>query len=141
MTINYTRIEGVDYEPQQAHTNDLGFDVCATELERIDRGQIRAIRTGLMLEPPENVGFFLCIRSGLAKRGLMLMNGVGVIDPTYRGEVIMLVTNISRTPIVIQPGERVGQLVPYQQVPCTFQFVETINNTERGEGGFGSTGT
>lgn len=141
MIINYTRVEGIDYEPRQAHSNDLGFDICASELERIDRLNIKRIKTGIMLDPPGDVGFLLFIRSGLASRGLMLLNGVGVIDPEYRGELVLLVTNISGNPIIIQPGDRVGQLVPYQQIPCEFQFVNKLTDTERGTGGFGSTGT
>lgn len=141
MKIKYKCIEGVAYEPKQAHSNDLGFDLCASTLERVDRFHIVPIKTGILLEPPDNTGFFLCVRSGLAKRGLMLLNGVGVIDPSYRGEVVMLVTNISKDPIVIKPGDRVGQLIPYQQIDCVFEYADSLEDTERSTGGFGSTGT
>jgi len=143
MKIDYSCIEGVSYEPKQHSADALGYDLCATELERIDRFDIKTIKTGIVLDPPFNVGFILCIRSGLAKQGLMLMNGVGIIDPDYRGEVMMMVTNISKNPIVIKPGDRVGQLIPYKAIDdneITFEYTEMVSTTKRNTGGFGSTG-
>ena len=80
-------------------------------------------------------------RSGLAvKRGLTLSNGVGVIDSDYRGAIQVGLVNLSDAPCTIQPGERVAQLMVMPVARCAFTFAEQLDSTERGEGGFGSTG-
>ncbi len=100
------------------------------------------VPTGLAIElPSAELGAFLFARSGLAtKRGLTLSNGVGVIDSDYRGEIGVGMVNLSDDPYVIQPDERIAQLciMPVYQ----FEAVEAqeLGDTERGAGGFGSTG-
>ena len=105
-------------------------------------GTCEKIGTGLAMEIP--VGFFGAIfaRSGLAtKQGLRPANCVGVIDSDYRGEVIVAIHNDSNESRQIAPGERIAQLVllPYGIVDC-FEVVDELEDTDRGEGGFGSTG-
>lgn len=105
-------------------------------------GTCEKIGTGLAMEIP--VGFFGAIfaRSGLAtKQGLRPANCVGVVDSDYRGEVIVAIHNDSNESRQIAPGERIAQLVllPYGVVDC-FEVVDELEDTDRGEGGFGSTG-
>ena len=101
------------------------------------------IPTGLALEIPDGYAGLVCARSGLAsKRGVAPANKVGVIDSDYRGEVIVALHNHSASPAVISPGERIAQLLITPVLAPEFTLVEEskLTGTERGSGGFGSTG-
>jgi len=105
--------------------------------------QIVEIHTGVYLEIPKGYVGLLFIRSSFGKKGLMLKNSVGVIDSDYRGEVIAQVVNTSQENIILADGERFSQIVV---VPClslkdSIEVVEELNETARGKGGFGSTGS
>ena len=81
-------------------------------------------------------------RSGLAaKHGLSLVNSPGTVDPDYRGEIKVILVNLSNTPYELKPGERVAQLVVARFTRGEWERVEGLGETERGAGGFGSTGT
>lgn len=121
-----------------------GYDLYAAieEPVTIYPGTCEKIGTGLAMEIP--VGFFGAIfaRSGLAtKQGLRPANCVGVVDCDYRGEVIVALHNDSNEARQVQPDERIAQLVlmPYGVVDC-FEVVDDLEDTDRGAGGFGSTG-
>ena len=99
------------------------------------------IHTGLAMEIPEGYAGFLFARSGIAsKRGLAPANKVGVIDSDYRGEFMVALHNHSNVPAEIAGGERVAQLCILPVVQGDFVLSDTLDETERGEGGFGSTG-
>ena len=99
------------------------------------------IHTGLAMEIPEGYAGFLFARSGIAsKRGLAPANKVGVIDSDYRGEFMVALHNHSNVPAEIAGGERVAQLCILPVVHGEFVLSDTLDETERGEGGFGSTG-
>ncbi len=100
------------------------------------------IPTGIAIELPDNsVAAFLYARSGLGiKHGICLSNGVGVVDSDYRGEICAGLCNVSDKPYEIEPFERICQMVIAPVVPCDVEEVTELGNTERGEGGFGSTG-
>ena len=100
------------------------------------------IPTGLAMQLPDaGYGAFVFARSGLAvKHGLALSNGVGVIDSDYRGEIKVGLVNLSQEAYTIQPGERMAQLVVMPVVPFAAIEAEKLEDTERGVGGFGSTG-
>ena len=121
-----------------------GYDLHAANEEPVTiyPGTCEKIGTGLAMEIP--VGFFGAIfaRSGLAtKQGLRPANCVGVVDSDYRGEVIVAVHNDSNEPRQIAPGERIAQLVLLSYgVVDGFEVVDELEDTDRGEGGFGSTG-
>ena len=106
-------------------------------------GQRAGIPTGIAVEPEEpGYGIFLFARSGLAcKHGLTLSNSVGVVDADYRGELIVSLTNLGDAPYTVCPGERIAQLVVMPVEYCDFVESEALSDTERGAGGFGSTGT
>ena len=100
------------------------------------------VPTGLSMALPEGYEAQIRPRSGLAyKRGLTVLNSPGTIDADYRGEIGVLLVNLSNQEVTIEPGERVAQMViaRYEQVAWT--PVETLDETSRGAGGFGSTGT
>lgn len=103
-------------------------------------GKTTLIGTGLSMEIPEGYAGFVYARSGLAtKKGLAPANKVGVIDSDYRGEVTVALHNHTGTPIVIRPGDRIAQIVFAPVYQAEFSE-EPLSETERGEGGFGSTG-
>ena len=104
-------------------------------------GETKFVRTGLAMEIPEGYAGLIYARSGLAcKRGLAPANKVGVVDSDYRGEVMVALHNHSNTEQRISAGERIAQLVVAPFLKASFAETETLNETVRGEGGFGSTG-
>jgi len=132
--------------PQYADEGAAGFDLKAnienpiilSPLERV------IIPTGLFFEIPKgNVGL-ICPRSGLAaKHGITVTNSPGVIDESYRGEIKVILSNISNDDYTIIPGERIAQMLITKYEKAVFvvmKSTEEFSNTERGTGGFGSTG-
>lgn len=100
------------------------------------------IPTGFAMALPDGYAGLIYARSGLAsKKGLAPANKVGVIDSDYRGEVMVALHNHSNVPATIEPDERIAQLVVTPYVCAAFAEVDELDATERGEGGFGSTGT
>ena len=105
-------------------------------------GETKLVRTGLAMEIPEGYAGLIYARSGLAsKRGLAPANKVGVVDADYRGEVMVALHNHSNVEQKIAPAERIAQLVVAPFLKATFEEMDTLSDTVRGAGGFGSTGT
>lgn len=99
------------------------------------------VPTGLYIALPEGYECQARPRSGLAvKHGITVLNSPGTIDADYRGELKVLLVNLSDTPFVIEPGERIAQLVVARHEHVEWDEVDVLDETERGEGGFGSTG-
>ena len=120
-----------------------GADLYALAEENIviAPGETKLVHTGISLEIPEGYGGFLYARSSLAtKRGLAPANKVGVVDSDYRGEVMVALFNQSGSLQMVEPGERIAQLVIAPFLKGEFVETETLSETCRGEGGFGSTG-
>jgi len=129
--------------PARATPHAAGFAVRSAEPEFVlDPGEIRLVGTGLVMELPEDIECQVRPRSGLAVRhGVTLPNTPGTIDPDYRGEVKVPLINLGRESVTIARGERVAQLVFARfEAPRVIE-VETLGDTDRGSGGFGSTGT
>lgn len=104
-------------------------------------GETAFVHTGLALEIPEGLVGLVYARSGLAcKRGLAPANKVGVIDSDYRGEIVVALHNHSISPQTIENGERIAQIVFAPYVAAQFEEADSLAQTKRGEGGFGSTG-
>lgn len=107
----------------------------------IGPGKTAMIGTGLAMEIPEGYVGLIYARSGLAtKRGLAPANKVGVIDSDYRGEIKVALYNQSDAPQAVAVGERIAQIVIAPFLHAEYEVKETLSDTERGEGGFGSTG-
>lgn len=105
-------------------------------------GQRMLIPTGIAVSLPEGTVAIVCARSGLAyKKGITAAGGVGVIDSDYRGEIFFSAVNISSEEYIIHPGERIAQLMLMPVLAMSFIESEELDDTERGEGGFGSTGS
>ena len=100
------------------------------------------IPTGLFVELPEGCEMQIRPRSGLAaKHGITVLNSPGTIDADYRGEIKVILVNLSNEPFTIESGERIAQMVVARYEKVEWDEVETLDDTERGAGGFGSTGT
>lgn len=131
--------------PHRATEGSAGLDLCACIDEPITLagGETALIPTGLAIAlPSAQYGAFVFARSGLSiKHGIGLLNSVGVIDSDYRGEIKVGVINQIKEAYTIQPGERIAQLVVMPVSTMPVEEAESLDETERGAGGFGSTGT
>ncbi len=108
---------------------------------RFAPGETILVRTGIAMEIPEGCAGFVFARSGMAsKRGLAPANKVGVIDSDYRGEILVALHNHSREEQTVEPGERVAQIVIAPVLRAEFTLCDSLSETERASGGFGSTG-
>jgi len=128
--------------PTRQTTGAAGYDVCSAEPEfTIDPQQRRLVRTGLALAIPAGYEAQVRPRSGLAvKHGLTLPNSPATIDSDYRGELMIPMINLGAEPVVVTRGMRIAQLVFQRVEAVELQEVAELPPSERGEGGFGSTG-
>jgi dUTP pyrophosphatase len=131
-------------KPSYATDGSAGMDLCACIDEPIiiGSGEIKKVPTGISMQIPNKyIGGFIFPRSGLAsKYGISLANCVGVIDSDYTGEVICPIMNHSHIEYKINPGDRIGQIVFMPIYIANLQYVDELTSTQRGSGGFGSTG-
>lgn len=144
MNIKIKRLTSSAMLPYKATTGAAGFDLYADidkESAPIYPGETKLIGTGIAVEIPENYFGAIYARSGLAsKKGLRPGNCVGVIDSDYRGEIMVGLHNDSTSPKTIGPHERIAQLIIQPYLNVSFTEVTELDETTRGEGGFGSTG-
>ena len=129
--------------PEYATPLSAGIDLRASLEESIsvDAFDSRLIPTGLYIELPEGYEAQVRPRSGLAlKYQITVLNSPGTIDADYRGEIGVILMNHSDTPFIIEPGDRIAQLVFNKVEQAEFIEVEELSKTERGKGGFGHTG-
>lgn len=130
--------------PTRGSKDAAGFDLYCSESSIVEilPGSTVKIHTGIQMEIPDGYVGLLFARSGIAiKKGLRPANAVGVIDSDYRGEIIVALHNDSNTAQYVSPGDRVAQLVIVKYfAPSIKEVIEDLSKTERGEGGFGSSG-
>ena len=129
--------------PQYATPQSAGVDLRADTREDIVLPPLgrTMVPTGLYLEIPAGYEAQVRPRSGLAaKKGVTVLNSPGTIDADYRGEVRVILVNLSSEPFTIVPGERIAQMVFARHEQVEWEEVETLEESERGAGGFGSTG-
>ena len=144
-TILVQRLHPAAQLPRYAHAGaygDLAADLFAAEAATLapagHPGSTQPVRTGLALELPSTHGALVEDRSGLALRGITTL--AGVIDPGYRGELKIILTNLAAEPQTVAPGHRIAQLRVVERIQATFEETDTLAETPRGSGGFGSTG-
>ena len=127
--------------PAYATEHAAGLDVVAAESLTLQPGQRHAVATGFAIAIPQGYEVQVRPRSGLAlKHGITCLNTPGTIDSDYRGEVKVILANLGSAPFEVARGERIAQLVPAPVLQARFAEVEALDDTDRGAGGFGSTG-
>lgn len=129
--------------PSYATAQAAGMDIRSNLKEAITLKPLERaiIPTGLYIALPEGLEAQIRPRSGLAaKHGITVLNAPGTIDADYRGEIGVILVNLSNEPFVVNPGERIAQMVVTRYESVEFERVEVLDATERGAGGFGSTG-
>ena len=131
--------------PRYAHTGpfgDLAADLYASESVTLapagESGCTAAVPTGIALGFPATHGALIEDRSGLALRGITTL--AGVIDPGYRGELRIVLTNLTPSSVDVRPGDRIAQLRIVERIEAAFEEVSELSQSARGAGGFGSTG-
>ena len=127
--------------PSYASGGAAGLDVVAAEDLTLAPGERRAVATGFAIAIPEGYEVQVRPRSGLAlKHGVTCLNTPGTIDSDYRGEVKVILANLGAESFEVRRGERIAQLVPAPVLRAAFREVDELDSTDRGSGGFGSTG-
>lgn len=133
-------VEGAQL-PRYAHVGeygDLAADLYASEGLILEPGSTVLVPTGIAMEFPSTHGALVEDRSGLAVKAITTL--AGVIDPGYRGEIKVVVTNLGVSAFEVKPGDRIAQLRIVQRIQAEFDVVEDLGEATRGAGGFGSTG-
>jgi len=126
--------------PTVAHAgSDLGFDLYSLEDGVLLPGVPVKVRTGIAVEGPAGWGFVLGDRSSMAARGIATT--AGVIDAGYRGEILILMTNLGDSALEIKAGEKIAQMIPVPVLTGTVETVSSLEDSARAEKGFGSSGT
>jgi dUTP pyrophosphatase len=142
-TLRVRRLDPRAKLPTRAYPGDAGLDLYALDAVVLEPGERLSVPTGIAVEIPEGQAGLVLPRSGLAARfGVALVNAPGLIDAGYRGEVRILLLNTDRhTSVTLGPGDRIAQLVLVQvQTPDVVE-VQELELSERGAGGFGSSGS
>jgi dUTP pyrophosphatase len=127
--------------PKYAHTGpfgDLAADLYSVAGAYIEPHKTALVPTGIAMAFPAEYGALIEDRSGLAVKGITTL--AGVIDPGYRGEIKVVLINITDAPIALNAGDRIAQLRMVRKIEATFEEVDDLDATHRGDGGFGSTG-
>jgi dUTP pyrophosphatase len=149
MRINIVKMYYDVIVPTYAHNGDAGCDIyahltgepMASQTLRIKPHTVALIPTGFKMAIPEGYEAQIRSRSGMAKKGLIVANSPGTIDSGYRGEVGVLLLNATENMQFIQHGDRIAQMVIAPVTRADFQLCATLGDTDRGEGGYGSSGT
>lgn len=141
MTVRIKRLSPHATLPSRQHSYDAGYDVTAVEETVVPAGKWTLVKTGIAVELPEEMEIQVRSRSGLAlKHGIFCLNAPGTVDAGYRNEIGVILANFSQEDFMIHRGERVAQLI--FQTPKHPELVEVddLSESDRGLGGFGSTG-
>jgi dUTP pyrophosphatase len=140
--LRFSRLSSAARAPERAHDGDAGYDLYAAEAALLDPGERASVGTGIAVALPAGHAGLVLPRSGLAARsGIALVNAPGLIDAGYRGEVRVLLLNTDREQrFEVSPGDRIAQLVVVRIETPALEQAETLDETGRGGGGFGSTG-
>ena len=141
MTVKILRTDPAAQLPVYAHPGDAGMDVRSIEEVVLAPGARALVRTGLVLMLPPNAEAQVRPRSGLAlKHGVTVLNTPGTIDAGYRGEVGVILINLGSEPFVVEKGMKIAQLVVAPVAQAEIVEVSAVDASDRGAGGFGSTG-
>jgi dUTP pyrophosphatase len=141
MKIPFLRLDPELPEPKQAHEGDAGIDLHAATDVRLDPGQWTMVPTGIAVAIPSGHAGLVAPRSGLAARsGVSVVNGPGVVDSGYRGEITVILINHGTDLLELERGDRIAQLLVVRVAEPELVQVEELSESVRGDGGFGSSG-
>ena len=141
MPLRVTRLNSSAILPDRAHASDAGLDLYSAVDVTIPPGETRLVGTGLALELPPGTEGQIRPRSGLAlKHGVTVLNSPGTIDEGYRGELGVILINHGRATFEIRHGMKIAQLVVQSRLALDVVEATQLSDTDRGSGGFGSTG-
>jgi dUTP pyrophosphatase len=140
--LRYSLLRADALPPSRTHPADAGLDLHAAEGATLGPGERASVGTGIAVAIPDGWAGLVLPRSGLAARnGIALVNAPGLIDPGYRGEVRVLLLNTDRAePFEVSPGDRIAQLTLVRFESPELEEAEELDETGRGQGGFGSSG-
>lgn len=141
--MNILRVKQLDESaiiPAKAHDSDAAYDLFSQESAIINMDETRAISTGICIGLPEGTYGQIAPRSGLALKRSIFVNG-GIIDRGYTGEIKVILHNMGEYPFEIKPGDKIAQLLIKELRYTEIEIVNELETTDRGECGFGSTGT
>ena len=141
--VNFIKMDPKAQVPVYGTEYSAGADLsaCMEQPVTIHAGMTEFIHTGIAVAIPRGLVGLIYARSGLScKKGLAPANKVGVIDSDYRGEIIVALHNHSLEDLVVEPGQRVAQMVITPYIYAAYEETDSLNETDRGHGGFGSTG-
>ena len=142
VTVPVKKLDETLAMPAYAYVGDAGLDLRAAEDAVLQPFERKLVACGIAMAIPQGYAGFVVPRSGLAaKKGITVLNAPGTIDADYRGEVCVILVNLSSEPFVIERGERIAQLVLAAHERVEWEECESLSESDRGEGGFGSTGT
>jgi dUTP pyrophosphatase len=143
LKLRYRKLVDNAIAPEFAHgaAEDAGMDLYSSEAAELPPMEWRNVGTGICIEIPPGYEGQLRPRSGLARRhGLTLLNSPATIDPGYRGELRVTLINFGRETYQVRPGDRIAQLVIASYASVRWELAESLGESQRGRGGFGSTG-
>ena len=142
LKVPFRRLQPEAKVPDRAYAGDAGYDLAAAESVVLAPGERAVVRTGIAIALPDGYAGFVQPRSGLALRhGVTCLNTPGLIDPLYRGELKVVLVNLDfDTPIHVRRGDKVAQLVVQKVEQAVVEVSEELSESERGPGGFGSSG-
>ncbi|MBQ6397999.1 MAG: dUTP diphosphatase [Oscillospiraceae bacterium] len=142
LQIKFVKLREGAHIPQKAHEDDAGFDLYASEDFLLKAHSFGCVPTAISMELPRGTEAQVRPRSGLAARhGITVLNAPGTIDAGYRGEVKVILINHGDNDFEITAGMRIAQLVISSVINASFVEVSSLDRSDRGEGGFGSSGT
>ena len=122
------------------HPGDAGLDLYVLEDIVFEPGETKLIKLGISCQPEDGIAYFLMPRSSISKTSLRMSNSIGLIDGGYRGEIMACCDNVKTEKYSVKEGERLFQLVAANCSEITYEIKDKLDDTSRGDGGFGSTG-
>ena len=140
LNIEFAKLDSDAIIPTKGSPHAAGWDLYALEETIVRRNVSSMIKTGLAIAIPNGWEGQIRCRSSLGKKGMIMPNGIGTIDADYRGEIKVILINLSDKVFVVKKGLRIAQMVLSPVIKAKLKEVTELENTERGSGGFGSTG-
>ncbi|MDR3152499.1 MAG: dUTP diphosphatase [Bifidobacteriaceae bacterium] len=141
MIVSFKRVHSLAKLPKRVNSGDAGADLYSVEDVQLEPFSWRAVPTGLIGAIPYGCVGLIHPRSGLAlKKGLTILNAPGTIDSGYRGEILIILYNASQQKVFLEKETRIAQLVIQKIELANFQWQEQLDETDRGQAGFGSSG-